>query len=138
MRATASLSTGSGADFADGAGERSNTVGRGFLMYGLIGAGFASAGSDDADGSGAGVGSLDGAGFAGSPTIFGVAGDGGGSRLSSVLVPGPRDVGGFDALSGAAAFLMVPGSAVKTWPHREHLKVGLSAGRTRSSMRYRV
>ena len=44
-----------------------------------------------------------------------------------------------DSLSGGAGAglrtFAGTGSALNTWPHREHLKVGVSSGRTRSSIR---
>ena len=47
--------------------------------------------------------------------------------------------GGFGSLSGGCGAILRTlagtGSALNTWPHREHLKVGVSSGRTRSSIR---
>jgi hypothetical protein len=45
---------------------------------------------------------------------------------------------GLNPRGEGATFLTRRGSALKTWPQREHLKVGFSAGSTLGSIRYRV
>src|ERR1700724_1624862 len=103
-------------------------------MYGLIGAGFD---SDAGCGFTAAVCS-DATYLGASAGASGVeaAAAGGTSGLGSVR--GGDTCGGSgleEGFGSAPPFLAASGSAVKTWPHREHLKVGPSAGRTRSSMR---
>jgi len=110
-------------------GARSNTVGRGFLMYGLTGADFD---SNAGCGFAVAVWCADGTDSGASAGTSVEVAVGVGSGLGSVR--DTRGVWGLDEGSGAA-FFAARGSVVKTWPHREHLKVGLSAGRTRSSMR---
>src|SRR5258708_3627510 len=73
-----------------------------------------------------------------------------GSRLTTSLSTGDLSAlgrgragrivrGSCDSLSGAGGTGLLTfagtGSALNTWPHREHLKVGVSSGRTRSSIR---
>src|SRR5258708_36302802 len=99
-------------------------------MYGFIGAALDSdAGCDSAaavwpsDASGSGADSAEALGVELAAGVTSGLGSGRGARAAC----------GLDEGSGAT-FLAVTGSVVKTCPHREHLKVGLSAGRTRSSM----
>jgi hypothetical protein len=120
-----------------GWGVRSKTVGRGFLIYGFSGAGFEPAA--DAELAVALCSSEESALSASSGDMGeGTAAGAGVARgFASLRGTETRDADGFDDDSGDI-FFAVRGSVVKTWPQREHLKVGLSAGRTRSSIRYRV
>ena len=112
-------------------------LGRGFLIYGFSGAGFEPAA--DAELAVALCSSEESALSASSGDMGeGTAAGAGVARgFASLRGTETRDADGFDDDSGDI-FFAVRGSVVKTWPQREHLKVGLSAGRTRSSIRYRV
>ena len=125
-------------------------------MYGLTGGGLA---SDDGGGFGAaaaasgasglggvdaaGFGDCDGAGFGGDSAAVACDASASGFDVDAAGAPTIEGLAslrcvetrGGGVLEVSVAFLAVAGSALKTWPHREHLNVGMSAGRTRSSMR---